>query len=62
MYYLCSANKGADQLRSYCSADQRLFFAYVKIRFSHDAAHMSLVERKPGADCLKLTKSLDLFC
>ena len=26
MYYLCSENKGADQLCSYCSADLRLCF------------------------------------
>ena len=34
MHYLCSKNKGADQLHGY-----RVFvFAYAKIRFSHDAA------------------------
>ena len=27
MYYLCSENKGADQLRSYCETDLRLFFS-----------------------------------
>ena len=26
MYYPCSENKGADQLRSYCEADLRLCF------------------------------------
>ena len=26
LYYLCSENKGADQLRSYCAADLRLCF------------------------------------
>ena len=26
MYYLCSENKGADQLCSYCTADLRLCF------------------------------------
>ena len=26
LYYLCSKNKGADQLRSYCAADLRLCF------------------------------------
>ena len=26
MYYLCSENKGADQLRRYCRADLRLCF------------------------------------
>ena len=33
MYYLCSENKGTDQLRVY------LFLAYAKSWFSHDAAH-----------------------
>ena len=28
LYYLCSENKGADQLRGYREADLRLFFAY----------------------------------
>ena len=35
LYYLCSENKGAEQLRG-------LFFAYAKSRFSHDAAHLKL--------------------
>ena len=33
LYYLCSENKGADQL--ICT----FVFAYVNSRFSHDAAH-----------------------
>ena len=40
MYYQCSENKGADQLRSYCKTDLRLCFRIGKIWFSHDAAHM----------------------
>ena len=36
MYYLCSENKSADQLRS-----APLFFACAKGRFSQDAAHLS---------------------
>ena len=39
MYYRCSKNKGADQLRGYREADLRLFFAYADCRFSHEAAH-----------------------
>ena len=49
-YYLCSENKGADQLRGYREgnheADLRLklicvfVFAYAKRWFSHDAAHL----------------------
>ena len=30
LYYLCSENKGADQLRSYCEADLRLCFRICK--------------------------------
>ena len=30
MFYLCSENKGADQLRSYCAADLRLCFRICK--------------------------------
>ena len=40
MYYLCSENKGADQLRGYREADLHLFFAYAKSRFSHNATHL----------------------
>ena len=39
LYYLCSKNKGADQLRSYRAADLCLRFTYAKNGFSHDAAH-----------------------
>ena len=31
LYYLCSGNKGADQLRSYCEADLRLCFRICKL-------------------------------
>ena len=30
LYYLCSENKGADQLRSYCAADLHLCFCICK--------------------------------
>ena len=30
LYYLCSENKGADQLRGYCEADLRLCFRKCK--------------------------------
>ena len=36
LYYPCSENKGADQLRAFV-------FAYAKSRFSHDAAHAVLL-------------------
>ena len=38
MYYLCSENKGADQLRRYHEADLRLCFRICKSRFSHNEA------------------------
>ena len=40
LYYLCSENKGADQLRGYREADLRLCFRICKNRFSHVAAHL----------------------
>ena len=36
LYYLCSENKGDDQLRT----DLRLCFRICKIRFSHDRAQI----------------------
>ena len=38
LYYPCSENKGADQLRSYCEADLPLVFANADCWFSHAAA------------------------
>ena len=38
LYYPCSENKGADQLRGYREADLHLCFCIYKIRFSHDEA------------------------
>ena len=40
MYYLCSENKGADQLRGYRKLICVFAFAYAKSPFSHDAAHI----------------------
>ena len=41
LYYLCSENKGADQLRGHRKADLRLCFrAYAKRLFSHDATQI----------------------
>ena len=45
LYYPCSENKGADQLRGYREADLRLCFRICKKtnkRFSHDAAQVML--------------------
>ena len=40
LYYPCSENKGADQLRGYAKLICAFVFAYAKIRFSHNAAHI----------------------
>ena len=40
LYYPCSENKGADQLRGYREADLRLCFRICKVLFSHDAAQL----------------------
>ena len=42
LYYLCSENKGADQLRGYREADLRLCFRIAKCWFSRDAAQLFL--------------------
>ena len=47
LYYPCSENKGADQLRGYREADLRLCFRICKSRFSHDKAHLVLVLPEP---------------
>ena len=43
--YLCSENKGADQLQGNCAADMRLCFCIYmqKSRFSHEVANMILI-------------------
>ena len=44
IYYFCSENKGADQLRGYREADLRLCFRiYAKRWLSHDAAQLSIL-------------------
>ena len=39
LFHLCSANKGADQLHTYCV----LVFTYAEKNFSHDATHIGWV-------------------
>ena len=41
LHYLCSENKGADQLCDYREADLHLCFRYAKCWISHDAAQLS---------------------
>ena len=43
MFYLCSENKGADQLCSYHTVDLRLVLASAKSGFSHDVAQINAV-------------------
>ena len=40
LYYPCSENKGADQLRGYREADLHLCFCLCRLLFSHEAAHL----------------------
>ena len=42
LHYMCSENKGADQLCDYRTADVRLCFRKCKSRFSHGAAQIYL--------------------
>ena len=46
--YLCSENKGADQMWGYRAADLRLCFLICKIRFSHDPAQLILPRSLKG--------------
>ena len=41
LYYLCTENKGADQLRGHLQLICAFVFAYAKSRFSHDETHKS---------------------
>ena len=40
LYYPCSENKGADQLRSYCEADLRLWFRICRLLVFHEPAKL----------------------
>ena len=57
LYYICSENKGADQLRSFCAADLRLCFRiYKKPVFSQRGSN----EREWGPKiCMKRTLKTD---
>ena len=46
LHFLCSENKGTDQLSSYHAADLQLCFSHMqKSRFSHDVAHSVLLNK-----------------
>ena len=42
LHYLCSKNKGADQLRGYRTADLRLCFPYAKSGTANIVPHLSI--------------------
>ena len=46
LYYLCSENKGADQLWVTAKLICVFVFAYLKSRFSHNVAHIGLLLMK----------------
>ena len=48
LYYKCSDNKGAEQLRGYPAADLRLCFRHAKSRFSHDVVQIDLLNADLG--------------
>ena len=54
MYYPCSGNKGADQLRSYCA----FVCALAKIWFSHDAAQIVSVTHQIKESSDKILKTV----
>ena len=60
MYYLCSENKGADQLCGYHTADLLLCFHICKKLVSHDAAHMCM--DTTGTFITQLNKYEQLKC
>ena len=51
LYYLCSENKGADQLSSYRKADLRLYFRICK---NPVFSRRGSLDTKEGSPCIKL--------
>ena len=64
MYYPCSENKGADQLRSYCEADLRLCFRLCRLLvFPSDGSNNRYwLLSAYHAATNKLAKSMLLMC
>ena len=56
LYYPCSENKGADQLRVFREADLRLCFRMCKNRFSNNEAQIIVIFR---LHCRRAIKSLN---
>ena len=59
LYYPCSKNKGADQLRSYCEADQRLCFRLCRLLvFPFGGSYISVLK---FLECYVPTKSFEFY-
>ena len=70
LYYLCSENKGADQLRGHRETDLRLCVRICKSQFSHNEAHIcpclhmsshDIAKITGGASCLGLSGNFCCF-
>ena len=64
MYYPCSENKGADQLRGYREADLRLYFCPCKLLvFSRTGSNYSygIVINSNDYACTGITKHFSTF-
>ena len=56
MYYLCSENKGPDQLCCYRAAIFAFVFVYAKSMFSHEAAQVILAWHSKGGKLVLSTE------
>ena len=66
LYYLCSENKEADQLRSYCAADLHLCFAFANNWFSYYVAPLNhytiyVVKTKKLISCAVTAQLICIF-
>ena len=57
MYYLCSENKGADQLRSYRAADLRLCFRICKKAGFLNLQHICSTETSTTEEEMQITEA-----
>ena len=63
LYYPCSENKGADQLRGHREADLRLCFRiYADCLFSHAAAHIMKLPIKIFCEAKKKKRDYQFIC
>ena len=61
LYFPCSENKGAIQLRGYREADLRLCFRICKNRFSHNEAQLFKCQIKNVGSSLNLLSANVIF-